>query len=112
MFKHTNKYNNKKVYADGIKFDSMKEAKRYRELKLLERAGDIFGLSLQVPYILQDSYKLNGHNVRSIKYIADFVYYDKDGKMHVEDVKGMKTDVYRLKKKMIGYKYGIEIEEV
>lgn len=106
------KYNNKKIYVDGIKFDSMKEAKRYRELKLLEKAGEIFDLSLQVPYVLQDPYILNGRAVRSIKYVADFVYYDKDGKNHVEDVKGIKTDVYKLKKKMLGYKYGIEIEEV
>ena len=110
-----NKYHNKKITIDGITFDSIKESKRYQELKLLERANEITELKLQVPFILLDSYILNGKKHQGIKYIADFVYIDiKTGKYVVEDVKSpaTKTQVYKLKKKLFEQKYGIEIKEV
>lgn len=110
-----NKYRNKKVTIDGITFDSIKEGKRYQELKLLERANEITELKLQVPFILLDSYVLNGKKRQGIKYIADFAYIDiKTGKYVVEDVKSSatKTQVYKLKKKLFEQKYGIEIREV
>lgn len=111
MSKRT-KYHNKKVYVNGIKFDSAKEAMRYRQLKMLEETGEIILLELQVPFELQEKYTINDRNVRAIKYVADFAYIDKNGKTHVEDVKGMRTEVYKLKKKLFEHKYNIEIEEV
>ena len=101
-----NKYPNKKVVVDGITFDSKKEAGRYRELKMLERAGAISDLRLQVPFELIP--KQNGE--RACLYKADFVYI-KDGKMVVEDTKGIKTDVYKIKRKLMLYRYGIKITE-
>lgn len=101
-----NKYHNKKVVVDGITFDSKKEAGRYRELKMLERAGAISDLRLQVPFELIP--KQNGE--RACLYKADFVYI-KDGKMVVEDTKGIKTDVYKIKRKLMLYRYGIKITE-
>lgn len=100
------KYGAIKTEIDGIVFDSKREAARYQELRLLERAGEISNLRLQVPYILIDKSKYG----RSIKYIADFVYNDPSG-LIVEDAKGMKTPVYRLKKRMMAEKYGIKIKE-
>lgn len=101
------KYRNKKVQFDGITFDSKKEALRYMVLKSYEQKNTIQDLQLQVPFVLIDKSKYG----RVIKYIADFVYYE-NGQMIVEDVKGVKTDVYKLKKRMLAEKYGIEIKEV
>lgn len=106
-----NKYQAQKTIVDGITFDSKKEAHRYKELKLLERAGEISSLQLQTPYELQPSFKHNGKTIRAIKYVADFTYTDKAGKIHIEDTKGVKTKEYLIKKKMMLYK-GHEIEEV
>lgn len=106
------KYKNKKVVIDGIKFDSKKEANRYLELKLMEDTDYIKDLELQKKFELIPKYEINGRKVRAMNYICDFYYYDilKD-KYIVEDVKGMKTQVYKLKKKMFEYKYKIEIIE-
>lgn len=71
------KYNNKKTQIDMYVFDSTKEAKRYKELKLLERAGEISNLELQPHFLLQDSFNKNGRNYRKIEYIADFKYIEK-----------------------------------
>lgn len=106
-----NKYHNKKVEYDGIKFDSTKEKNRYIGLKQLERLGVIQNLQRQVKYELQPSFKLNGKTIRSITYIADFVYI-QDGVEIIEDVKGMRTKEYLLKKKMFEYKYQKEIKEI
>lgn len=96
------KYNNRKTIIDGITFDSNKEAKRYTVLRSLQEGGYIKGLSLQVPFELIP--KQDGE--RAVKYIADFVYYDIEKQMHiVEDVKGFKTDVYKLKRKLFKYRY-------
>ena len=108
---NSNKYHAKKTEVDGIRFDSQREARRYKQLKLLERAGEISFLELQKVYELQPSFKHNGKTIRAIKYVADFYYVDKDGKIHIEDAKGMKTPEYNLKKKMMLYQ-GLEIEEV
>ena len=101
------KYKNKKVEIDGIKFDSKKEAARYQELKSLERAGAIYDLRLQVPFV----FALN--DVRICKYIADFVYREKSirGPEIVEDVKGKVTREYVIKRKMMRAFYAIEILE-
>ena len=100
------KYYNKKIIVDGVEFDSKNEANRYVELKLLEHTGHIKDLELQVPFLLQPSFKKNGKTIRAIRYIADFVYFDNDLKQTVvEDVKGYRTEVYKLKKKLFEYNY-------
>lgn len=105
------KYNNEKMVVDGIAFDSKREARRYQELKALEKAGQITDLKLQVPYTLIPSQKdENGKTIRGVKYIADFVYR-QNGEEIVEDCKGFRTDVYKMKKKLMLYKYGITIRE-
>lgn len=100
------KYHNKKIIVDGIKFDSLKEAKRYQELKILEKAKEITELRLQVKFELQPSFKKDGKTIRKIEYIADFTYYDNRlNKYIIEDTKGYRTDIYKLKKKLFEYKY-------
>ena len=107
------KYHNKKVEYDGYTFDSIREKNYYIKLKLLEKAGKIKELELQKEYELQPSYKLGNKTSRKITYRADFTYKStKDDKLHVIDVKGFRTEVYRLKKKLFEYKYKIEIEEI
>lgn len=95
------KYHNKRTTVDGITFDSKKEAQRYSELKILERGGKISQLVLQPRFELQESFKKNGKTYRKIEYVADFMYRDNEKNVTiVEDVKGVKTDVYKLKRKM------------
>ena len=105
------KYNAKKTEVDGIVFDSRREADRYCELKLLQRAGKISALRLQVPFELQPAFTVNGKKVRPIHYIADFVYKE-NGQYIVEDAKGHRTKEYMLKRKMYAYRYKDEIREV
>lgn len=108
------KYGNRITELDGIRFDSRREATRWAELRLLEKAGEIYELHRQVPFVLIPAQRnLQGNVIeRAVKYIADFVYYDSDGNVVVEDAKGVKTDAYKLKKKMMLYFKGIEIKEV
>lgn len=101
------KYGAVKTEVDGIVFDSKHEAKRYQELRLLEQAWEITNLRLQVPYILFPKSK----HGRALKYIADFTYNDRNGQLIVEDAKGVKTPVYRLKRRMMAELKGIEIKE-
>ena len=113
MKRKTSKYGANKTIYDGIKFDSQREANRYTELKLLEKAGRIENLQLQVIYELQPAFEFLGKKIRAINYVADFVYLDKrTNETVVEDVKGMKTPVYKLKKKMFEYLYKMEIKEI
>ena len=106
------KYNSKKTIVDGITFDSRKEAGRYSELKLLEKAGEIKNLQLQPRFTLQESFKYQGKAERKIEYIADFQYEEKDGQIIVEDVKSeiTKTPLYRVKRKLFLKKYGEQIK--
>ena len=109
--RETGKYGNRKVSVNGIKFDSVREAERYVELSLLQRAREISDLRLQVPFELVPKQKdSRGRVIREIKYVADFVYTE-NGKMVVEDVKGCKTKEYELKKKLLKYFHNIEIKE-
>lgn len=99
-----NKYRAIRTEVDGIVFHSKKEAARYGELKILQRAGAITDLRLQVPYL----FELN--DVKICKYVADFVY--KEGRREiVEDTKGKITREYRIKKKMMLAFYAITILE-
>ena len=124
----TNKYNAKKVSVDGIEFDSKKEARRYQELLLLQKAGEIYMLERQKVYELlpaqrePDTVGKRGGVIkgklleRAVEYVADFVYTDKNGKTIVEDVKGFREGgayaVFVLKRKLMLYRYGIKIIEV
>lgn len=101
------KYRAIPTLVDGIRFDSRKEAERYSMLRLLERNGEISNLQLQVSYPII----VSGQKICT--YRADFVYADEvTGQVVVEDVKGMVTPVYRLKKKLMLAVYGISIQEV
>ena len=110
------KYNAKKVEIDGHKFDSIKESRRYEELKILEHAGHIKDLVLQPKFELQTSFRKNGKVYRSITYIADFQYFDlAQNKTIIEDVKSKatKTKVYEIKKKLFEKKYpDLTIKEI
>ena len=99
------KYNNVKQVVDGFKFDSKKESIRYLELREKQKHGIILFLKMQVPYLIE----ING--VKVCKYIADFVYYKHGSGIIVEDVKGVKTAIYRLKKKLMKAVHKIEIKE-
>lgn len=107
------KYHNRRVTVDGISFQSVKEASRWQELRLMERAGEIVGLKRQLRIELVPKTKL----YRAVSYVADFVYFDKRaGKTVYEDVKGYKGgsayQLFTLKKKMLYWRHGIEIKEV
>lgn len=125
------KYGARKTVVDGITFDSKKEADRYRELKLLERAGEICCLRLQVPFeLIPAQYEeigevyTKGANKgkpkrgkcieKAVTYIADFVYYNSDATVRtVEDVKGMRTPAYIIKRKLFRWRYpNYEFREV
>lgn len=108
---HSNKYHAKKVETPDGTFDSKKEAMRWYELKLMEKAGEIHFLRRQVRFELIPKQESSHGTVRAVHYIADFCY-EQSGEMVVEDVKGMKTDVYMLKKKLMLWRHGIEIREV
>ena len=99
-----NKYRNKKIIVDDYIFDSIQESRRYKELKLLLRAGQIKNLELQPHFLLQEGFKKNGKTYRKIEYIADFKYIE-NGKTIVEDVKGLQTDVFKIKHKLFEKKY-------
>lgn len=111
-----NKYLNKEVVVDGVRFQSKHEATRWCELKYMERAGLIYDLQRQVPFVLIPTQKdeITGKVIeRECKYIADFTYRScKTGRIVVEDAKGAKTEVYKLKKKIMLYRHGIQIKEV
>ena len=105
----TNKYHNNKFTADGYTWDSNKEYNRWCELKLLARAGEIWALERQVKFELIPKSKYG----RAIYYVADFVYETANGTV-VEDVKSeaTKTPLYKLKKRLLAERYGIEIKEI
>lgn len=118
------KYRSEKVKIDGIVFESKKEAQRYCELKVLQRAGKISNLELQKPFELIPTQrepstmtktgkeKLGRVIEQSVKYVADFVYTDENGQTVVEDTKGFKTKDYIIKRKLMLHVYGIKIKEI
>jgi hypothetical protein len=101
----------KPTWIDGIKFASKAEAKRYQQLRLLERAGAISGLEVQPCYPLEAVNPFNGEVTPVGVYKADFRYLDGE-RWVVEDVKGMRTVIYRFKKRMVEAQYGIRIQEI
>jgi hypothetical protein len=108
------KYHNKKVVRDGETFDSVKEYHRWIELCLMEKAGLISDLQRQVKYVLIPSQKEGKKTIeRECSYKADFVYTDNEtGETVVEDVKGMRTEVYKIKRKLMLWVHHIKIVEV
>lgn len=131
MRKKKSKYHSRKITRDGMIFDSLKEYRRFRELSLLEKAGEITDLQRQVEFVLIPAQyteiptgEVYKRGVRkglpktkrvclelAVKYIADFTYTE-NGKEIVEDAKGVRTKDYILKRKMMLYLHGIRIKEV
>ena len=111
------KYRAQKMVVDGITFASKREAEYYKKLKALENAGNILCLTLQPRFILQPAFTDRaGGKHRKIEYAADFSYFEKKGRqgaLIVVDVKGFRTPIYKLKKKLLLYKHqDIVFEEV
>lgn len=113
------KYGNRKVTVDGIRFDSQKEANRWRELVLLEKVGKITDLRRQIKFELIPAQRVNGKCVeRAVSYIADFTYRDERGHLVVEDVKGYRDPQnagyakFVLKRKMMLWIHGIRVKEI
>lgn len=118
------KYGAKKTTVGGERFDSTKEARRWQQLQIMERAGKINSLQRQVKYIIIPEHRepdtrgprggvKRGRVIeRARYYVADFVYYDNDARaLVVEDCKGFRTAEYKLKKALMLDRYGIRIKE-
>ena len=114
--KKATKYQNQKAERGGIHFDSQKEARRYDELLLMLRAGEIRDLRLQPQFTIQESYITEtGERVRAIRYTADFSYIrEVSGEKIVEDVKSgpTRTKEYLRNRKFMRSMYGIDVREV
>ena len=100
-----NKYKNKKTMVDGFKFDSEMESHYYLYLKQLKEMGEVVDFVLQPTYLLQEGVNLNGKRIRPITYKADFKVIYKDGHEEVIDVKGKLTEEFKIKRKMLLYRY-------
>lgn len=108
------KYRNKPTQIGAEKYRSGREASRHQELLLLQQAGHITGLTREVPYELAPGVKIAGEKRARppIRYVADFVYTDlKTCRIIVEDAKGVRTPVYRLKKHLMKTRHGVDIFE-
>jgi hypothetical protein len=107
------KYRNKRTEVNGMLFDSQAEARRYLALRLQEEDGQISQLKRQVAFELVPPVRLLGSKraTPAVRYVADFSYLTADGRTIVEDVKGMITPVYRLKRHIMKHKYNIDILE-
>ena len=107
------KYHSIATEFHGRKFDSRKEARRYAELSLMERSGEIRGLQTQVPFVLIPAQRDGNGRVieRAVTYKADFVYNDRAGNLIVEDTKGYRTEVYKIKRKLMLKVHGIRVIE-
>lgn len=103
------KYRAKPVVVDGIRFASTAEAKRYGELRMLEKAGKIRRLELQPSYPLHAPSGVG--QVKVGKYVGDFAYWEREAFV-IEDVKGIRTPLYKWKKKHFEAEYGVTIVEV
>ena len=115
------KYGNHKVKRDGMVFDSKREADRWNELKLLEKAGEISQLQRQVKFeLIPKQYSVTERTKgnrpmmieREVSYVADFTYMTKSLDFVVEDAKGIRTEAYRIKRKLMLRVHGIRIKEV
>lgn len=124
-----NKYRSGKLTIDGMTFDSHKEYHRYCQLYLLSKMGEVSELQRQVKFVLiptqreaSKSFYMRGEKKgqpregklieKEVAYYADFVYRDNQGRLIVEDVKGVRTEAYKIKRKMMLYFHGIRVQEV
>lgn len=108
------KYKNNRATVDGETFDSKKEAKRYQELLLCQKAGWISNLRRQVTFQLVPTQKTETKTERAVTYVADFVYTDTQGREIVEDVKSAitkKLPAYIIKRKLMLWIHGVEVRE-
>mgnify|MGYP003403548853 FL=1 len=114
--KKRQRYPHKITYVDGIRFHSKDEARRYKDLIVLERTGGIQNLIMQPRFLIQESYVYRGEKVRKAEYVADFMYNNLKGEVIVEDVKSdhtAKDELYRLKKKLMLFRnMGVIFKEV
>lgn len=99
------KYKNKITEVDGIRFDSRKEAAYYEDLLWQQRTGAVKSIELQPEFVLQPGYEVAGKKIRPIIYKADFKVTEASDHVYYVDTKGMRTQVYMIKKKMLLYKY-------
>ena len=111
------KFHAYKAMVDGIQFDSLNESRYYVQIKQIRDCkqpteyGILLSFEMQVPYEIVPSFLKNGHRIRKMEYLADFVLHYDSGRTRVIDVKGVETDVFKLKKKLVEYKYPeVEIE--
>lgn len=107
------KFGNKKTLVDGVWFDSKKEANRYQDLVLMQKAKLIRDLTTQRVFVLAPAVVLNGRKRPGLRYKADFTYFDdtKGGEFVVEDTKGFKTEGYKIKRHLMKAVHDIEILE-
>lgn len=107
------KYGNKKVVDRGRSFDSIAEHRRFLYLDEMQKAGEISDLRCQVEFeIIPATIKPSGGKERPTKYLADFAYFDRAGNLVVEDVKGPVTPEFRIKRKLMLWRHGIEVKEI
>lgn len=107
------KYSNQKfTCSDGSVMASKREGRRYEDLLLLQRMGEITELETQVEYLLIPKQSKGKTSERKCSYVLDFRYYDKGGELHCEDTKGFRTDAYVIKRKLMLQVHGIAIEEI
>lgn len=99
------KYKNIKVEVNGHTFDSKAEARYYNQLKWRKKCGDILFFELQPKYQVMPAFEKDGKRHQAIHYIADFEIHHKDGSIEVVDVKGFKTEVFRIKEKLFHKKF-------
>jgi hypothetical protein len=99
------KFHNKKTIVDGILFDSQMESHYYLYLKELKEQGVVVDFKLQPVFILQEGFSKDGKRIQPIKYIADFEVTYNDGHVEIIDVKGKITEAFRIKRKILLYKY-------
>ena len=107
-----NKFGAKKTQVGDITFDSKAEARRYGDLVLLQKAGHITALELQVPFILAPQVRFEGASRAkpALKYVADFAYQEAEtGRTIVEDVKGVLTDAFQIKRHLMLSVHGINV---
>lgn len=111
--RHGQKYGNEKVSDRGQTFDSKAEHRRFLFLESMQKAGEISSLRCQVEFeLIPATPKPGGGNERPTKYRADFTYIDRAGSMVVEDVKGAVTPEFRIKRKLMLWRHGIEVKEI
>lgn len=110
MYRNNSKFGNVKTTIGGVTFDSKLESRYYLHLEEELKKGNIAHYKIQPRYELVPSYKIGSRSVRKLEYVADFMVLHHNSDVEVIDVKGVETDVFKIKRKMFEYKYGKEIK--